>query len=68
MDGYNLQLASSVGERDGFGVELVTSSGEVVAEVFQDDLTGERTVSFFTDSPVPLPAIERLIERARTTL
>jgi len=45
IGGYKLVLASSVGERDGLGLELARDDGVCVAEVFEDDETGLRTVS-----------------------
>lgn len=65
--GYHLILASSVGNRDGMGLELHRDTGECIAEVFEDDATGTRTVTLF-ESDVPLDALEWLLERARTRL
>jgi hypothetical protein len=45
--GYRTVLASSVGERDGMSLELTLPDGEVVAEVFEEEETGERTVTLF---------------------
>lgn len=64
MDGYKLLLVSAVGERDGMSLELARESGEQVAEVFEDDATRERTVTFYTDQPVPLAAVEWLLSEA----
>ena len=68
MSGYKLLLVSVVGERDGMALELADSTGEQVAEVFEDDLTKERTVAFFTDRPVPLPVVEWLLAEATSRL
>jgi outer membrane lipoprotein SlyB len=67
IDGYRLVLASSVGARDGMGLELRRDDGSWVAEVFEDDRTKRRTVTLF-ESNVPLAAIEWLIEEARNGL
>jgi hypothetical protein len=67
--GYRLQVFSDVHDRDGLGVELYLGpSRELVAEVFRDDTQRTRTVRFFTDRPVPLSAVEALLECARTEL
>ncbi|MEE2570265.1 hypothetical protein V1638_12785 [Pseudarthrobacter sp. J64] len=58
MNGYKLLLMSGVGRRDGMALELATEAGEQVAEGFKDDVTRERTVTFFTDQPVPLLVVE----------
>jgi len=68
MTHYKLVLASSVGQRDGMALELAEPNGERVAEVFEDDKTRQRTVKFYTLDPVPLDAIEWLLERAQTDL
>jgi len=39
-------------------LELADATGERVADVFEDDLTKKRTVTYFTDRPVPLPVVE----------
>ncbi|WP_157622655.1 hypothetical protein [Nostocoides sp. Soil756] len=59
---------SAVGTRDGMAMELDTVDGEQIAEVFEDEATKERTVTFFVDRPVPLEAIQWLLDRARTEL
>jgi hypothetical protein len=46
----------------------VGSSREPVAEVFRDDTERTRTVRFLTDGPVPLSAVEALLQCARTEL
>jgi len=65
--GYHLILASAVGDRDGMAVELTRDDGQRVAEVFEDDETGRRTVSVF-EKGVPLEAIEWLLAEAKTRL
>jgi hypothetical protein len=65
--GHRLRVFSDVSDRDGLGVELyVGPSGDPVAEVFRDDTERTRTVRFSTDRPVPLSAVEALVECART--
>lgn len=68
MDGYRLLLVSAVGERDGMALELDTESGEQIAEVFQDESTGARTMTFYTEHPVPLAAVEWLLREAEEAL
>lgn len=67
IDGYKLVLASSVGERDGMGLELTRGDGTRVAEVFEDDETGLRTVTLF-EASVPLQAVEWLLAESRERL
>jgi hypothetical protein len=67
MKDYKLVLASS-SSPDGMALELERSDGEQVAEVFEDYDSKKRTVRFYTDKPVPLEAIEWLLERARVSL
>lgn len=64
---YRLQVASSVGERDGLGLELLSreGTGEVIAEVFHDDLSGEMTFTSFDDNTIPLAVLEWFLEKAR---
>ncbi|MCA0181409.1 MAG: hypothetical protein LCH77_17935 [Actinobacteria bacterium] len=59
---------SAVGARDGMALELDAIDGEQIAEVFEDEDTKERTVTFFVDRAVPLEAVEWLLEQARTEL
>lgn len=65
--GYRLVLASSVGERDGVGLELTRADGGCVAEVFEDGETGGRVVNVF-ERDVPVVAIEWLLAEARARL
>jgi hypothetical protein len=65
--GYRLLLASSVGERDGMAIELTRDDGTRVAEVFEDDQTGRRTMNVFEQN-VPLDAIEWLLTEAKARL
>ncbi|GAA4839188.1 hypothetical protein GCM10023221_15940 [Luteimicrobium xylanilyticum] len=67
MYGYRLILASSVGSRDGMGMELSADDGTRVAEVFDDDETGRRTVTLFLPN-VPFEAVEWLLSEARKWL
>jgi len=39
-----------------------------VAEVFEDDLTKQRTVTFFTAEPVPIAVVEWLLAEAARQL
>jgi len=56
------QVASDV-IRDGLGVELVSASGEVLAEVFRCD--ADHTVTFSAFAPgLPLVSVRMLIDRA----
>ncbi|NIK58275.1 hypothetical protein [Kribbella shirazensis] len=65
--GYSLILASSVGERDGIGLEPTRVDGGCAAEVFEDADTGNRVVNVF-DKNVPVEAIEWLLAEARARL
>lgn len=49
-------------------LELDAIDGEQIAEVFEDEDTKERAVTFFVDRAVPLEAVEWLLEQARTEL
>ena len=68
VSGYKMLLVSAVGERDGMALELALESGEQVAEVFEDDETKERTVTFYTDRPVPLAAVTWPLDTAAQRL
>lgn len=63
--GFQLTLASWVGERDGMSLELSTEDGTRLAEVFYDDDTREMTVSVFNEQRVPIETMEWLLLRAR---
>jgi hypothetical protein len=65
---YRLQLASDVSVRDGMGLELLSADGIRIAEVFQDDDTGLRTVSIFGDRELPLADLEWFLAEARVKL
>jgi hypothetical protein len=65
--GYRLILVSAVGERDGVAVELDREDGTPVAEVFEDDATGQKTVSLF-EGGIAVEAIEWMLAEARTSL
>lgn len=56
MRGYKTLIASSVGERDGMGCELIDPEGETIAEVFEHDGTKVRTVTLF-QAEVPLDVV-----------
>jgi|GEM_PF-2487300 len=68
LNGYKLLLVSAVGSRDGMAVELARESGEQVAEVFEEDTSKNRTVTFFTDQPVPLNVVKWLLSEAEREL
>jgi hypothetical protein len=63
---YTTQVASDV-HRDGVGVELLSETGEVVAEVFRSDRDHMVLVSTFSFD-VPLRALEQLLARAKDRL
>lgn len=64
-DLYNLILASDVSTRDGMGLELVEAgTGIRLAEVFQDDITGERSVTIFHERTIPLADFEWFLRQA----
>ena len=65
MDGYRMILASEMGKRDGMLVEIRTTDPvRRIAEVFEDDETGELTFTSFVTEGVPLEAIEDLLALA----
>ena len=66
MDGWNTQVASDV-QRDGLGVELLDSRGNVVAEVFRCDANNSVFVNSF-DNAIPLTVFEWLLQYARAQL
>ena len=68
LNGYKLILVSAVGDRDGIALELAADSGEQIAEVFEDDASRKRTVTFFTDRPIPLPVVDWFLAAAAETL
>jgi hypothetical protein len=68
VPGYRLIMASSVGERDGFAIELLTADGKTVAEVFEDHATKARTFRQLADTSIPIEAVEWLLETARSSL
>lgn len=68
MNGYTLLLVSAVGERDGMALELAAESGGQVAEVFEDDQTKQRAITFFTAEPLPVPVVEWLLADAARRL
>ena len=59
---FTMQIASDV-VRDGLGIALLNTKGDVVAEVFRSDR--EHTVSVSTfNNDLPLRAIQPLIDCA----
>ena len=67
VGGFSTRLASSAGERDGIGLELTLDDGGVIAEVFEWEATGERTVTLFRPD-LPLATLLWLLERVDTEL
>lgn len=67
IPGYRLILASSVGDRDGMALELTSDDGRRLAEVFEDDESGRRTVTMF-EPALPLEVIEWLLAEAASRL
>lgn len=67
-EGYRLILASDVSDRDGIGLELYDVSGALVAEIFRDDESGERTFNSPAGACVPLPVLEWFLSRASELL
>lgn len=55
--GYKILLVSSVGERDGVSVELALEDGTLIAEVFENEDGGARTVTLFRGE-IPLDVLE----------
>jgi len=63
---YATQVASDI-DRDGVGVELLSETGEVVAEVFRSDRDHTAVVNTFSFD-VPLRALELLLAQANARL
>lgn len=81
MVNYVYILSSSVGERDGMAFELWTTLASDdegnpkrshhdrwLAEIFEDDETKERSLTVFTQDPIPLAVFEEYLETARRRL
>ena len=68
MDGYTLQLASDVLERDGLGLELYSPSGARIAEIFRDDETGDRRFHNFLPLDLPPTVLEWFLAEAARRL
>ncbi len=68
MNGYRLLLVSAVGERDGMSLELVRDSGERVAEIFEEEASGERSLTVFSTAPIPIGVAEWFIAEAARRL
>jgi len=58
MTDRRIMYASSVGEREGVGVELWNADRSVILEVFRNDITGD--ISFTATGPCSLPLDEVL--------
>ena len=63
---YTTQTASDV-NRDGLGVELLSETGDSVAEVFRSDREHTLILNTFSHD-VPIEAVELLIARAKERL
>lgn len=63
---YRFQVASDV-RRDGLGIELADTVGNVLAEVFRCDADNSLTVSLFAEG-VPFAQVEALVLMAREQL
>lgn len=68
MIGYRLIVMSVVGERDGMAIELASNTGEQIAEVFEDDETKLRSLTFYGQDPVPLEVVEWFLAEAADRL
>lgn len=64
MEGYRLILASSNDDREGMALELQTAQGEQVADVFESEESGHRSVRFYTQSEVPIELVQWLLREA----
>jgi hypothetical protein len=62
---FRLMLVSSVGKRNGMALELTGLDGDRIAEVFQDEDSGVRTITVFGEIRVPIEAIGWLTSEAR---
>jgi len=58
MTDRRIMYASSVGEKEGVGVELWNADRSVILEVFRNDITGD--ISFTATGPCVLPLDEVL--------
>ena len=65
-DGWNSQLASDI-VRDGMGLELVNSEGDVVAEIFRSDSARSILVSTFNND-IPLEIFDLYYQEALNRL
>lgn len=63
---YEAQMASDL-VRDGMALELLDGAGDVVADVFYSDATGEMRFSAYRRD-LPLAAVEWLIACAKVRL
>ncbi|GGC94019.1 hypothetical protein [Undibacterium terreum] len=63
---YRFQVASDV-IRDGLGVELTDSNGDVLAEVFRCDADNSLKISMFAEN-LPFAMVEKLVLIARDEL
>jgi hypothetical protein len=68
MDGYRLQLASDVLERDGLGLELYSPSGTLLAEVFRDDGALGRRFRNFLPLDLPFDVMKWFLSEAEERL
>lgn len=63
---YKIQTASDI-IRDGLGIELTTIDGDVLAEIFRNDMERTLVVNTF-ENEIPLDALELLVQFARERL
>lgn len=68
VEGYRLMLASSNGDREGMALELQTAQGEQVADVFESEDSGRRSVRFYTQLDVPIEVVQWLLGEAERRL
>lgn len=68
FDDYKYVLASDVDERAGLGLELHTTDGVVLAEVFRHDDHPATSFTCFTHQPIPFPVLKKFVGRAEATL
>jgi hypothetical protein len=65
---YSILVASDVSTRDGLGVELYDKSGELVAEIFRDDIAGVCTFNVQRSISVPMSVLEWFVAQSHKEL
>lgn len=68
VDGFELRLAQHDGQRVGQALELWIVGGGCLVDVFEDRHTRIRFFQAYTEEPIPIEAVEWLLERARIEL